>query len=368
MRGRFWNHTCSILSTLPLFAFDALAQRLGADRTKRAFLAGAQGIAMFSVSIFWGHPEDAVAMGLMAYAFLFALDGRWSGAAWLYGFAVAFQPLVLAVFPVLLAMAGVKRWFAFHLAGSCARAGFGSRTVDRKLPFHLDGSRATAELSHRSCQSRDSLDSPCTQTAHRGVRRVGRSRPDRLAGIGLWRGVVGDSLAGSARSARVGSVARPGPPVLYRVGDDLVLRLAGARLGHGGSVPGTMVAFRCRRGSRHLRDRVGTMASLVGRVVAREHAGARCRPCPRWPIAGRRFVPLRGDEFGTTEKEHKSGVSQQDHHGQKKEDGVDTPHDVQALRSVTTQDTTGSWLPISQFGSTPRVSALLRRRRCPPRA
>ena len=102
-----------ILSTLPLFAFDALAQRLGADHLTRAFLACAQGVALWSVSIFWGHPEDALAMGLMAYAFLFALDGRWNGAAWVYGFAVAFQPLVLAVLPVLLALAGVKRWSGF---------------------------------------------------------------------------------------------------------------------------------------------------------------------------------------------------------------------------------------------------------------
>ncbi len=104
-----------LLSTIPLFAFDALAQRLGADSPRRLLLAGVEAIAMWNVTVFWGHPEDAVAVGLMAYAYLLALDGRWNGAAWLFGFAVAFQPLVFAVLPILLALAGVKRWSGFAL-------------------------------------------------------------------------------------------------------------------------------------------------------------------------------------------------------------------------------------------------------------
>ena len=99
-----------VITTLPLFAFDALAERLGAQIRRRVMLACAQGVAVWQVSVFWGHPEDAVAIGLMAYSYLFALDGRWNGAAWLFGFAVAFQPLVLAALPILLALSGVKRW------------------------------------------------------------------------------------------------------------------------------------------------------------------------------------------------------------------------------------------------------------------
>jgi hypothetical protein len=104
-----------VLSTLSLFAFDALAQRLGADSPRRVLLACVEAVAVWNVTVFWGHPEDAVAVGLMAYAFLLALDGRWNGAAWLFGFAVAFQPLVFAVLPILLGMAGIKRWSGFAL-------------------------------------------------------------------------------------------------------------------------------------------------------------------------------------------------------------------------------------------------------------
>ena len=41
----------------------------------------------------WGHPEDAVAVGFALYALVFALDGRWTGAGWLFGAALATQPL-----------------------------------------------------------------------------------------------------------------------------------------------------------------------------------------------------------------------------------------------------------------------------------
>jgi hypothetical protein len=58
------------VSGVALFAADALAERLGADRPKRAVLAGASAVALWSVSVRWGHPEDAVAVGLLLYAIL----------------------------------------------------------------------------------------------------------------------------------------------------------------------------------------------------------------------------------------------------------------------------------------------------------
>ncbi len=99
-----------LLGAVPLFAFDALAQRLGVSEPKRLVLAFAQGVALWSVVVFWGHPEDAVAIGFMAYAFLFFFDERWNGSAWLFGIAVAFQPLVLAALPIVLSVIGVRRW------------------------------------------------------------------------------------------------------------------------------------------------------------------------------------------------------------------------------------------------------------------
>src|SRR5215471_10331884 len=49
---------------------DAAGERLGADRAKRAVLALASAVALWSVSVRWGHPEDAVAVGLLLYAIL----------------------------------------------------------------------------------------------------------------------------------------------------------------------------------------------------------------------------------------------------------------------------------------------------------
>ena len=53
-----------------LFAADALAERLGASLPKRFLLAAAEATALWNVTIRWGHPEDAVAVGLLLYAVL----------------------------------------------------------------------------------------------------------------------------------------------------------------------------------------------------------------------------------------------------------------------------------------------------------
>ena len=77
------------LSAVALFAADALAEHLGADRAKRAALAGASAVALWSVSVRWGHPEDAAAVGLLLYAILALSKARTGRAAWLTGAAAA---------------------------------------------------------------------------------------------------------------------------------------------------------------------------------------------------------------------------------------------------------------------------------------
>jgi hypothetical protein len=52
-------------------------------------------------------------VGLALYALLFALDGRWTGAGWLFGAAMATQPLILLMFPVLLALANRREIVGF---------------------------------------------------------------------------------------------------------------------------------------------------------------------------------------------------------------------------------------------------------------
>ena len=97
------------ISAVVLFAADAIAERLGATRPKRFWLAAAGATALWSVTIRWGHPEDAVATGLLLYAVLDLSDGKTSRSAWLAGAAVAVQPLVLLAFPLLAVVAGPRR-------------------------------------------------------------------------------------------------------------------------------------------------------------------------------------------------------------------------------------------------------------------
>jgi hypothetical protein len=107
----------TVISAVALFAADALAERLGASLPKRFLLAAASAVALWNVSVRWGHPEDAVAVGLLLYAVLALSRPRPVRAAWLAGAAVAVQPLVLLAFPVLLVAVEPRR-----LPGFVARA------------------------------------------------------------------------------------------------------------------------------------------------------------------------------------------------------------------------------------------------------
>jgi hypothetical protein len=97
------------ISGIALFAADAIAEHLAVPRLKRAVLAVASAAAAWSVTIRWGHPEDAVAVGLLMYSMLDLARGRTGRSAWLFGFAVATQPLVLLALPVALAVMNPRR-------------------------------------------------------------------------------------------------------------------------------------------------------------------------------------------------------------------------------------------------------------------
>jgi len=105
------------VSCITLFAADAIAERLGVTMFKRAALAAAGAVTLWSVSVLWGHPEDAVAVGLLLYAVLALSEGRAGRSAWLTGAAVAVQPLVLLALPVMLMLVEPRR-----LVGYLARA------------------------------------------------------------------------------------------------------------------------------------------------------------------------------------------------------------------------------------------------------
>lgn len=97
------------VSCVTLFAADALAEQLGVARWKRALLSVASAGVLWSVCARWGHPEDAVAVGLLLYAILAQSRSRCALAGWLAGVAICVQPLVLLAIPVMLAMLPWRR-------------------------------------------------------------------------------------------------------------------------------------------------------------------------------------------------------------------------------------------------------------------
>jgi len=101
-----------VIGCSALFALDALATRLDISSGRRLMLCLAEGVVLWPTLVLWGHPEDALALALAMYGLVLAFDGRWTGAGWLFGAAVATQPLVILMLPVLLAMAGRQRALA----------------------------------------------------------------------------------------------------------------------------------------------------------------------------------------------------------------------------------------------------------------
>ena len=97
------------LCCVALFAADALAEHLGVTWWKRGLLAVAEATALWSPSARWGHPEDAVATGLLLYAVLALAKGRQPAAGWLAGAAVCVQPLVLLALPMMIAVMPPRR-------------------------------------------------------------------------------------------------------------------------------------------------------------------------------------------------------------------------------------------------------------------
>ncbi|MFZ0002087.1 MAG: hypothetical protein WAK76_21555, partial [Trebonia sp.] len=101
------------LCCVTLFAADALAEQLGVTKWKRGLLAVASAVALWNVSARWGHPEDAVAVGLLLYAVLALSRSRTALAGWLAGAAVCVQPLVLLSLPIMLALLPWRRMAPF---------------------------------------------------------------------------------------------------------------------------------------------------------------------------------------------------------------------------------------------------------------
>jgi hypothetical protein len=92
-----------VLAATAIFAADALAFELGVTPGRRAVVCLLVGILAGVATALWGHPEDAVVMTFACYAMVAVLRADWRRAAWLFGVAIAFQPLIALVIPLFLA-------------------------------------------------------------------------------------------------------------------------------------------------------------------------------------------------------------------------------------------------------------------------
>jgi len=100
---------CLAVSGVGLFGLDALARRMAIRPRTRLLLLVAEAVALWPATAIWGHPEDAVAVGLLAFALVAMMDDRWTLTAWLLGAAVAMQLLAILIVPVFLGVAGARR-------------------------------------------------------------------------------------------------------------------------------------------------------------------------------------------------------------------------------------------------------------------
>ncbi len=86
-----------------IFGVDRFGRRLGVGRGRRAALDLAATVPVFILTAVWGHPEDCLALTFALYALVDVWDDRYRQAGWLWGAAIAMQPLVILMFPLALA-------------------------------------------------------------------------------------------------------------------------------------------------------------------------------------------------------------------------------------------------------------------------
>jgi hypothetical protein len=98
-----------LLSGVALFGLDALAVRVRISTSSRHLLLVAEAVLLWPTTALWGHPEDAIAIGLLAFALVAVWDGHWAIAGWLLGGAVAMQLLALLAVPLFIGLAGARK-------------------------------------------------------------------------------------------------------------------------------------------------------------------------------------------------------------------------------------------------------------------
>ena len=96
------------MGSVAVFGADAIGQRLGLPVRQRVVADLFVAVGLWNTDVLWGHPEDAIAVGLACYALVAVMDRRMGASGWLLGAAVAFQPFVLLLVPVFIASTGFR--------------------------------------------------------------------------------------------------------------------------------------------------------------------------------------------------------------------------------------------------------------------
>lgn len=99
-----------LVASSALFAVDRMMREAGVQRERRVAASVITAAVLFPVVVLWGHPEDALAVALVAWALSASLGGRGVAAAWLAGLAIAVQPLVLLVVALVVLRELPRRW------------------------------------------------------------------------------------------------------------------------------------------------------------------------------------------------------------------------------------------------------------------
>ncbi len=113
-----------LLGSSLLLTLDSLAQELGASSRRRLFLSLAEAGVVWPLVAIWGHPEDGLAMAFAVAAVTRFLRGNLRACGWLFGIAMAFQPLVILIAPVLVALMPSARQRAMFVMRSGFPAAF----------------------------------------------------------------------------------------------------------------------------------------------------------------------------------------------------------------------------------------------------
>lgn len=103
------------LGSATIFPIDALARDIALRGPRRvAVLVLSLGIVVWAIAV-WGHPDDVLAIGLLATSLRSAFHGSWALSAWLLGAALTVQPLaVLGAFVVFgVANLPLRKWWCF---------------------------------------------------------------------------------------------------------------------------------------------------------------------------------------------------------------------------------------------------------------